>query len=318
MNRKAIKGTITSKFNSFLKSIKDVKLRADLKQNTIFTGGCIASMFLGEEVKDFDIYFTNMETTIKVAHYYTTEFNATHDKIAYVQIGTEKSTKTYLNGKLCPSFTVQRGNYGYASLPVGRVRIFIESSGVAGEVPMDKPFEDVYDKKELPLETKNLDDKPKYRPVFLSSNAITLSDSFQLILRFYGDADTIHENFDFAHATNYFTTCDNQLYLRNNALESLLSKNLNYVGSKYPLCSIIRTRKFIERGYHINAGQYLKIMYQLSLLDLNDVNVLEDQLIGVDSAYFQQIIAMLRKEKENDSEFTIDSTYLGELIDKIF
>ena len=59
-------------------------------------------------------------------------------------------------------------------------------------------------------------------------------------------------------------------------------------------------------------------MYQLSQLDLNDVDVLEEQLIGVDSAYFMQIIEMVRKKKEENPDFKIDSTYLGELIDKIF
>lgn len=328
MNRKAIKGTITSKFNSFLKTITDKKLRDDLKENTIFTGGCIASMLLGDEIKDFDIYFTNMDTALNVAHYFTKQFNETkRERIvpkAYVQLGTKDGIiKTWYNGDPCTSFgsteqkqKKQRRNYGNGLLPEGRIRIFIKSAGVVGEVPIDKPFEDVYDKEGLPLETK--DDKPKYRPVFLSSNAITLSDRFQLITRFYGTPDEIHKNFDFAHATNYFTTVDNNLVLRSNALEALLSKNLIYVGSKYPLCSIIRTRKFIERGYHINAGQYLKIMYQLSELDLNDIDVLEEQLIGVDSAYFMQIIDMIRDKKEEDPNFKLESTYLCELIDKIF
>ncbi len=322
MNEKAIKGTITSKFNSFLKTIKDEKLRNILKRNTIFTGGCIASMYLGDDVKDFDIYFTNKETVIAVAHYFTTEFNKTHKgKEAYVQIGLKDGIDTYFNGKKCVKFGTGQGRterYSMKSCPEGRVRIYIQSSGVAGEVPTDEPFEDVYDKKELPLETKEGDGKPMYRPVFLSSNAITLSERFQLIIRFYGTPDEIHENFDFAHATNYFTTVDNKLHTRNNALTSLLSKNLQYVGSKYPLCSIIRTRKFIERGYHITAGQYLKIMYQLAQLDLNDVNVLEDQLIGVDSAYFDMMIGAMRDKQEKDPKYKIDYDYICTLVDKIF
>src|SRR3546814_17023564 len=127
---------------------------------------------------------------------------------------------------------------------------------------------------------------PTYRPVFMSTNAITLSDKIQIVLRFYGEADAIHENYDFVHCTNYWTSKDANLTLRQPALESLLCKELRYVGSKYPVCSVIRLRKFIRRGWVINAGQILKMMMQVSELDLTNPAVLQDQLTGVDSAYF--------------------------------
>ena len=34
---------------------------------------------------------------------------------------------------------------------------------------------------------------------------------------------------------------------------------------------MIRTRKFLKRGWHINAGQYLKMCFQISELDLSDI-----------------------------------------------
>lgn len=316
MNRKAVKGTIGAKFKSFLSSIEDEKLRKEVERNTIFTGGCIASMLLGEEVKDFDIYFTNYQTTLNVAHYYTKQFNATHDNKAYVQIGTGEGLETFLDGVAVEKFAGGDGKTDKKSLPKGRIRIFIKSLGVAGEVPLEQPFEDVFDKDELPKETT--DEKPKYRPVFLSSNAITLSEKFQLIIRFYGNPETIHENFDFVHATNYYTTRDKQLYTNVEALESLMSKNLRYVGSKYPLCSVIRTRKFINRGYHINAGQYLKMMMQINELDLTNVDTLEEQLVGVDSTYFTMMITNIREKMSNDPDFKLDTDYVLSIIEKIF
>ena len=90
------------------------------------------------------------------------------------------------------------------------------------------------------------------------------------------------------------------------------------MGSKYPLCSIIRTRKFIKRGWNINAGQYLKMVLQLNELDLKDLNVFKDQLTGVDSAYFNQAINMIIEKQEEDSSFKIDNTYLFEIINRIF
>jgi len=190
--------------------------------------------------------------------------------------------------------------------PEGRPANYEEAVERADEVPADKI--DPKDKKE---------GKPKYRVLFVTSNAITLSDDIQLILRFQGDPADIHKNYDFVHCTNYWCSWDKKLTLRPEALEAIITKELRYIGSKYPICSMIRTRKFITRGWTINAGQFVKMAYQVSKLDLDDANVLEDQLVGVDSAYFSQVISELRK-KEEGAPGKLDGTYLMTLIDKIF
>src|SRR3546814_2365725 len=120
----------------------------------------------------------------------------------------------------------------------------------------------------------------------MSTKAITLSDKIQIVLRCYGEADAIHENYDFVPCTTYWTSKDANLTLRQPALKSLLCKELRYVRRHSPVCSVIRLRKFIRRGWVINAGQILKIMMQVSELDLTNPAVLQDQLTGVDSAYF--------------------------------
>ena len=95
-----------------------------------------------------------------------------------------------------------------------------------------------------------------------------------------------------------------------------------YIGSKYPVCSVIRARKFIKRGWSINAGQYLKMCFQISKLDLSDISVLEDQLTGVDVAYFATLIDSLQahsqKMKDEGKEFKVDYGYIATIIDKIF
>jgi hypothetical protein len=161
-------------------------------------------------------------------------------------------------------------------------------------------------------------EKPKYRPIFMTSNAITLSNKIQLVTRFYGTPEEIHSNYDFTHCTNYWLSGTNELVLRPEAMECLLAKELRYQGSKYPLCSIIRTRKFIRRGYSINAGQYLKMCFQLSELDLTNVKVLEDQLTGVDTAYFTQLIERCKRDLKSNPETGINSTYIVSLVDHMF
>jgi hypothetical protein len=160
--------------------------------------------------------------------------------------------------------------------------------------------------------------KEKYRPVFLTDNAITLSNKIQIVIRFYGEPDDIHKNYDFVHCTSYWASDDGNLVLRPEAMESILAKELRYTGSLYPVCSVIRTRKFVKAGWHINAGQLLKMCLQISELNLLDVDVLEDQLTGVDTAYFIQVIDYLRKRRDEDPSFAYNAPYLISIIDKMF
>src|SRR3546814_6021471 len=70
MKAKTIKAILAKKFNSFASSIEDEVVRKLVEKNTIITGGCIASMLLGEKINDFDLYFTDHATTKAVAEYY--------------------------------------------------------------------------------------------------------------------------------------------------------------------------------------------------------------------------------------------------------
>ena len=204
-----------------------------------------------------------------------------------------------------------------------RIKIIINSDGIAedSDYKADESEYSIDEYLDILGDNGNInttDNKEKYRPIFLSTNAITLSDKIQLVIRFYGEPSEIHENYDFVHVLNYWDSKYEQVELNPVALECILNKELRYVGSKYPICSLIRTRKFIKRGWQINAGQYVKMAFQISNLDLTDIYVLEDQLVGVDSIYFLNFIRNLQKSNSNNPDFKLDQDYLTTVIDKIF
>lgn len=315
MKAKTINKVICHKFDQFLLSIKDENVRQLVNKNSIITGGCIASMLLKEQVNDYDLYFRDKETTLAVAKYYVDEFKAI-------------SQHKHADGKEI-LIHVEDEN--------GRVKIHIKSAGIAsekgesdyqyfesrppeeGEDYIESVTDAVTQLDEMAINEQAPD---KFRPVFMSANAITLSDKIQIVVRFYGDPDNIHQHYDYIHCTNYWTSDSRRVVLKSEALQALMARELVYVGSKYPICSVIRTRKFLKRGFTINAGQYLKMAYQISKLDLDNLEVLEDQLIGVDAAYFGQLIDALKthktKKEENKETFTMDYGYLATIIDKIF
>lgn len=306
MKRKTIEAVINAKFRQFCESITDARTRELVQQNTIITGGCIASMFLGSKPNDYDLYFRDLQTTLAVAHYYVNKFN---------------EAKGYTGGNEKTDIPKVENNDG-------RVRVHIQSRGMASETENERDyqyFEGNVDPRAAEMqeyvdaalraaeaETKGED----YRPIFLTANAITLSADVQCVLRFYGEPDKIHENYDFVHCTNHWDSATGMVTTRPEAMEALLTKELRYVGSKYPLCSVIRTRKFIGRGWTINAGQYLKMCFQISELDLSNPEILEEQLIGVDAAYFAEVVTKLKEYVAQGKQ--IDATYLCAIVDRIF
>ncbi|WP_313132604.1 hypothetical protein [Anaerocolumna sp.] len=284
MNSKNIKKALNSKLNIWLESIDDNEVKKVIKENAIISGGALVSLLTGAEVNDYDVYFKTKEAVLTVSTYYVDKFNESHKTSAIIKDEN------------------------------GKIKIFIQSKGVAGEDDETEPV--------IPEETEQVaqeqQEKPKYRPVYLTSNAITLSDKIQIVIRFWGEVEEIHKNYDFAHCTCSWSSWDNNLVLPQKALECIINKELHYIGSKYPLCSIIRTRKFLERGYTINAGQYLKMCLQLNEFNLHDIEILKDQLVGVDSAYFNRAIEFMEKKQSEEPDFKIDNSYLFEVINRIF
>lgn len=288
MNSKNIAKSLNAKLNNWLETIEDEQVKKVIKENAIVTGGALVSLLQNEEPNDYDIYFKTFDSCMKVSMYYANKWNNTHDT-TFVEVKEED----------------------------GRVVLFLKSVGAVFEED-----DDFFDYEAEALTEQNLSEedlvKPKYRPVYLSTNAISLSDGIQIVIRFYGDIDTIHQNYDFTHCTCSYDYATHKVNLPTKALECIINKELHYQGSKYPLCSIIRTRKFISRGWTINAGQYAKMAIQLNELNLKDINVFKDQLVGVDSAYFNQFIRSITGHKEKNPDFDMNTGYLCNLIDIIF
>lgn len=312
MKLKTINSIICKKFDAWVATITDAAVAERVKKNTVCTGGAIASMLLNEEINDFDFYFRDYDTVLAVANYYVAQFKARpkHADGREVEIFVESVDDKEQEGRKRVRVVVKsagvasaEGDEGYQyfeSQPDGEAAKYIEKVLDAGEDAKKKTDADK--------------EKPKYAPCFLSANAISLTDDIQVVVRFYGEPEQIHANYDYVHVTNYWTSWDRSVTTNQAALLSLMNKDLRYVGSRYPLCSLFRARKFIQRGWKITAGQILKIAVNLQHYNLLDIAVLEEQLTGVDVAYFSDLIARLQQKEST----TVDEAYLAELVDKLF
>jgi len=332
MLEKTIKQVLTKKINQWTDSITDESVVAAIKKDLIITGGCFTSMIQNEIPKDFDCYFRTKETVLKVAKYYVSLWNAskgaTENKIGY-------SSKVFvLDGanpapELLSYYNItgigESKSRMISNTPPERVKIIFPSDGIVGDPEAARASEELGSAVENISEVDGVAadeaieaEKRSYFPVFLSTNAITLSDGIQIVVRFYGEPDTIHETYDFVHTKAYYDISDKNVVIPREVYEAVVNKTLVYTGSKYPVCSVFRVRKFIERGWRINAGQLLKMCLQISQLDLMDIDILEDQLVGVDSLYFMNLIDQFRKQKENNPNFELTTGYVMSIVDKIF
>lgn len=289
MKIKTIKKAIIYKLEDWLESITDKDLAKQVKEQLIVSGGCITSMLLKESVNDYDIYLKDINVLINLVRYYCDPLQVR------VLDGREKEgylseLKFDINDEESDINDFEK-SLRYKNLHPEQVKLDISGEGLRFEVK----------------------EGDKYKVKFFSQNAISLSDYIQIVLRFTGSVEDIHKNFDFIHAVNYFTFKDG-LVLNQASLESIVTRELRYQGSLYPITSILRMKKFISRNWTINAGEILKIMFQISELDLKDIKVLEEQLIGVDVAYFSQLIVALSKCKRED----ITLEYISTIIDRIF
>lgn len=305
--RKAMEGWVASLPKELQESVMD---------DLILTGGAIANMFLGEPVNDWDIYFRDPATAKRVAEHYVAQFVATPPSnlegnpiLSQIQV-LERGDHVAVMVKSAGVLTAHSGedNYQY-------FEAFTDSAPERAAEYVQVIFG-------VDQRSDCATDKD-YWPVALSGNAITLAREnrklppVQVILRFTGEAAEIHKSFDWAHATNYWTFQDG-LVTRVDALECLLARELRYVGSQYPLAALLRSYKFVQRGFsRPHAGHLLVLTLQLARLDWDDPRVWEDQLTGVDFAYFREVIYRIRKLLvEGVGMQEIIATYLAQIVEE--
>lgn len=293
MNEKRIVQRLNIETKKWVETIQDEELKDKVKNNVVVAGGAITSLLEGETPNDYDVYIRDFDVLVELANYYAELWN---------KDGRHKSKVTIQVDVPEPEGDVE----------TSKVICFITSKGVAGE---EEETTKASAGTEANIEVEE-DEVADYRPVFFTDNAISLKGKIQLVLRFWGEPEKIISSFDYVHCTNYFDRGNQDLHISKDALMSILNKQLKYVGSQFPICSLFRMRKYMERGYTISAGEILKMAFQISNLDLTDIDVLREQLIGVDTTYMIELVDRLEQAQEDNVD--IDYTYVVDLIDEIF
>lgn len=278
MNKQYIERYLKEKVEDFTKGLGiTADMQRKVKNNVVVAGGSIRSLLSGEEPNDIDIYFKDQKLLFEVVRQVIDD--------NYVEASVLLGNPNEDDG----SYDVDDGWTNNGS---NGVYVWLQSMGVWG--PDDEP------------------DPEKQEVAFITGNAITFSNGFQLVTRFTGSEEEILSTFDFAHTANYYSI-QKGLVLNDEALVAILNKQLVYVGSKYPLASLMRIKKFEKIGYSIPTSELLKIAFNLNDFDLTDEAVLADQLTGVDVSYTGELVREVKSYGKD-----IDTGYLMKLASEIY
>ena len=107
------------------------------------------------------------------------------------------------------------------------------------------------DKVKYYYKNKKFNKNDKFKLGLITENSINLSDKIQLIIKWSGTPWEITKNFDWQHIKSYYKYPD-ELNLTDDVYKLIVEKELVYTGSKYPLSSLLRLKKYIKKGWFIS------------------------------------------------------------------
>lgn len=312
MKFRTIRTATRKAVTNWIDTIESAELKAALKNGVIVSGGAITSMALDEPVNDYDIYFRDQSLAREVALYYISRFKnegprpeLRKTRIVNIRGESEERLVFWIQSAGVAAETSAEYKY-FETRPEWETDNYIESLGDSEEGTEVDPTS-------LMLRIEKAE---KYSPIFFTNNAITLRGGIQLVIRFYGEPDEIHDNYDYTHCKAYYDYKSDLLSIPPEVMQCLLEKTLVYSGSLYPICSLMRLRKFLARGWRISAGELLKLAENITQVDFSNVSMLQEQLMGVDVAYMHQFITALNRAKKDKQR--IDAAYIAQLLDRIY
>lgn len=147
-----------------------------------------------------------------------------------------------------------------------------------------------------------------------TDKSITLKDrETETIVQFiyfdyFKDAEAVFESFDFTvcmAAIELSEETNDVLTLGKDFLSDVASRTLHFnAGTKFPYVSLVRTRKYVDRGYKIGKGNLLAIAMACAEKRIVNWQMAKYQLGGVYGNQFE--LEVKNYGQEDEEPFTID------------
>jgi len=112
--------------------------------------------------------------------------------------------------------------------------------------------------------------------------------------------DQLFEVFDFTICMGAYIPDTGKFMLHEDFLRHTSQRKLVYTSSPYPISSMHRTKKYIDRGYSINGIEIMKISLDIADLNLNTMEDVADQFQGIDVLVLKSFIEELKRNKDEE------------------
>jgi hypothetical protein len=102
--------------------------------------------------------------------------------------------------------------------------------------------------------------------------------------------EDILRKFDWTVCMGAFDFKTHEFILYDKFLADLAMRRLIFnCNTDYPICSLHRLTKYEKKGFHIQAGEIVKLSLCIAKLEMNSYADLKDQLMGIDTLIFEQL-----------------------------
>jgi len=140
--------------------------------------------------------------------------------------------------------------------------------------------------------------------------------SFQIIKHpsIIGSPLHIFESFDFTICMGSYDFAADEFVLHQNFLKHLAQRRLVFhVGTRFPICSILRILKYQKRGYSISGVEMLKATLAVHRLEMETYADVREQLMGIDTAFLRELTDKFKEEPFKEEKFDFEK--MMQLID---
>jgi len=138
----------------------------------------------------------------------------------------------------------------------------------------------------------------------------------QLIKRLYGLPWDVINHFDFTICMGAYVPRENRIVQVNDFLYHLSGKELHYNIGKYPLASLWRARKYIEKGFKFPAIELIRLALTINNLNIKNYIDLKEQLEGIDTLFLKDLTDALLKKGDKEFEIGEALTFMDEILAK--